>query len=1049
LATALIISVFQQLQMENHIVNSEMMHARNLLKMAAVHLETQYDSYLFYRDYLLNERKRDLESIIALTLAELANLNQKIVDKELSEDEAHRVAKDFVKRIRYANDTGYVWINSNEAPYARMIMHPTMPELDGQIMDSKTPLYNTALDGKQNLFQVFVDVCRDKGSGFVNYLWPKPTNSGLTERQPKISYVKLFKPWNWIIGTGLYIDDIERDSNLRIEAIIRELRTAFAKIKISKNSYLFIFNGRYDVLVHPSYSGKSLNDLAAPQAEKDLMDNLMAAAKTPDQHILYTWRKPPGDPEDGALKKMAYIHYFAPLDWYIVASVYQDELTAPLISLRWKILGIVSALLSLALIIASMLARNLSQPLQQLAEAAQKIKLSGISTVEIPVSGTSETQELGHCLNSVLSSIRDATTERDLLFEEIQTEEERHRTTLNSIADAVISTDISGNILQMNPMAEILTGWKNSQAAGRKLCDVYRIVNADTDAEDSNIVDKILKTQQVSQSAENLILVARDGLKRHIAESGTPIRSENGSVTGVVLVFRDVTEEFKNKQKLKDAEWKFYALFEHGPLGVAYNRMIYDDNDLPEDCYFIDANSHFQKLTGVDPRGKTLKKAFPNIEKGSFDWIGTFGAVARTGESTRFQQLLETNGRWYDCVVFQYKPDHFVIALFEITEQRKLEQQLRQAQKMDAIGELAGGIAHDFNNVLSGIIGAAELLVGEIEQNAKAAKYLGVIQDSSERASDLIRKLMAFSRQSNLVATPVDSHVAAREAVVLLEYSVDKKIKIKLNLIASQSMVIGDLAQLQNVFLNLGINASHVMPDGGLVTIDSRNIFLERNSAQAYSVESGYYIEFDIRDEGCGIRPEDLPKIFEPFFTTKATGKGTGLGLAAAFGIVKQHKGAIFAYSELGAGTVFHVLLPLTEKTRQKTINMPPPVHGQGCILMIDDEEMIRTTTSDILEQLGYEVLTAENGAAGFECFRTMHDKIDLVLLDMIMPVMNGRECFEMMKEFDPKVRVILASGFSKSGDLEQMQANGLSWIIQKPYSVSDLSVLIQKALQK
>lgn len=1048
LMTALCISFFQQYQMESQLLKSEMKHASNLLKMATLHIETQYESYIFYKNALANEKKLDLETMMNLAFQEIENFRRQAEEGLISEEVAKQKAIDYLKRFRFANKTGYFWVNSATAPSVTMLMHPTMPELEGPIVHNDTSLFNTTNGNTRNIFLAAIEACTDEGQGFISYLCPKPVDSGLSEKQQKQAFVKVFKPWNWLIGTGFYMDDLEKQSHRRIDAIVKELRHAFAKITIAKNSYLFIFNGKYEILVHPLYASGS-DHLQKRDTDDLIINALIPASIHPEQPIEYNWNKPFDTEKQLTYRKTAFVKYFAPFDWYIVASVYQDELIAPISLLRWKMLGIISILLVMVLIITSILAKNLSQPLYELALTAQKIESEGITAVQIPIKGSTEVRLLGNCLTSMLNSIQDVLQEKNELLNEIRSDEEKFRITLNSIADAVISTDTSGKILAMNPVAEHLTGWTFSEAKNKQLGEVYRVANSKARQQHLNPVKKILENEKSDHFFTDLILTAKGGQEYHISESGAPIRCECGQIRGVVLTFRNITERYLNQQRLKEAEWKFHALFEHGPLGVAYHQMIYDDNGQPFDYYFIDANSNYIQLTGVDPRGKTVREAFPGIENNPFDWISAFGEVVKTGKTKKFQQLLQSSGRWYDCVAFRYKPDHFVAAFFEITEQRKMEQQLVQAQKMDAIGQLAGGIAHDFNNVLGGILGAAELLAMEIGENENAGKYLNLIQNSSERAAELIGKLMAFGRQKNLASTAVNVHDAVREAIALLKYSIDKKISINVTLKAENSMVIGDLSQLQNVFLNLGINASHAMPDGGTLTIKSDLTTLDETIAKTYNLQPGTYIKFEIRDTGCGVKPEDLPRLFEPFFTTKALGKGTGLGLAAVFGIIKQHMGIITAYSEINVGTVFHLLLPLTDKKQTITRTTLPLAHGHGLILVIDDEPMIRTTAAAILKQLGYEVMVAENGLEGLKVFKEHKDKIDLVMLDMIMPIMNGRECYQKMQEIKPEVKVIMASGFSKEEDLQQLKTAGLTGFIHKPYGVAELSLLLEKTLKE
>jgi PAS domain S-box-containing protein len=388
----------------------------------------------------------------------------------------------------------------------------------------------------------------------------------------------------------------------------------------------------------------------------------------------------------------------------------------------------------------------------------------------------------------------------------------------------------------------------------------------------------------------------------------------------------------------------------------------------------------------------------------------------------------------------------------DISDQRRLEESFHQAQKMEAIGQLASGVAHDFNNMLGGIMGAAEMLGLCLPDDAKAKKFHLMILEAAGRAAGLTKKLLSFSRSSKQISTPVNVHDVIKEAIVLLENSIDPRIKFQVGLKATKSTVIGDPSQLQNVFLNLGINGSHAMPDGGTLFISSDITELDTLYCQysTFSIQPGKYLKLEIRDTGIGIESEYIGRIFEPFFTTKEQGKGTGLGLASVYGSIQQHGGAITVYSsKAGTGTTFHVLLPLadTESTRQ----LVPPIlqKGSGRVLVVDDEEVMRLTAKAILEELGYEVIVARDGQEGLQIYLEEHSAFDLVLLDMVMPVMNGRDCFEAMRKHNPNVLVVLSSGFSKEEDLREMKEHGLVGFVRKPYLSSTLSQTIHNALQQ
>ncbi|BHH86172.1 hypothetical protein LA52FAK_44610 [Desulforhopalus sp. 52FAK] len=378
----------------------------------------------------------------------------------------------------------------------------------------------------------------------------------------------------------------------------------------------------------------------------------------------------------------------------------------------------------------------------------------------------------------------------------------------------------------------------------------------------------------------------------------------------------------------------------------------------------------------------------------------------------------------------------------------KLEVQLEQAKRLEAIGTLAGGVAHDFNNMLGGIIGAAELLSTRLSNDAKAERYYRIIIESAGRAADLTEQLLTFSRTGPKTSTPIDVHEVINATLVLARNTIDKRIELKTTFTDEESTIIGDSSQLQNVFLNLCINSAHSMPEGGQITICSKVLELDEIycTLSSFALEPGQYLEIEVRDSGKGIDPQYLPMIFDPFFTTKKQGEGTGLGLASVYGTIQQHNGAISVYSEVNVGTAFHLLLPLTSVDAVPIQTTQVLTKGSGRILVVDDEEVMRITAKAVLEDLGYEVILAKNGQQAVDTFK--HQKgIDLVLLDMVMPVMNGRDCFYKLQEINPQVRVVLSSGFTREEDLKEMRQSGLKGFIRKPYRSVNLSQVIHDVL--
>ncbi len=508
----------------------------------------------------------------------------------------------------------------------------------------------------------------------------------------------------------------------------------------------------------------------------------------------------------------------------------------------------------------------------------------------------------------------------------LRASEEYLAVTLDSIGDAVISTDAQGCIKRFNRVAQELTGCPQMEAQDKPLKDTLVFLHPETRAPVESLVDQVQRAGQAITTAQPVLLVARDGSERLIASSAAPIREEQqAAALGVVLVFRDVTR------------------------------------------------------------------------------------------------------------------------------QQQVESQLLQSQKMESIGALAGGVAHDFNNMLGGITSAAELLGMELAEQAEARQYVDLILRTTGRAAELTRKLLAFSRKGKVVAVPLDLHHCIGDACALLERSIDRRIKLVRELQAQFTTVLGDASQLQNIVLNLGLNARDAMPDGGTLTISTRNTQLDQTycGASPFKIQPGLYLEISVRDTGIGMAPEVQRRLFEPFFTTKPTGRGTGLGLAAVYGAVRDHNGAITVYSEPGHGAVFHVYFPVADAAPVARPAREELVLGFGTVLVVDDEDVIRQTATTMLEALGYQVLTATNGREGLEQYRRHLGEINVVLLDMVMPEMNGQACFREIRRLDPHARIIICSGFTRDADITQLFSEGLAGYLQKPYRRVDLSREVGRVLKQ
>lgn len=391
-----------------------------------------------------------------------------------------------------------------------------------------------------------------------------------------------------------------------------------------------------------------------------------------------------------------------------------------------------------------------------------------------------------------------------------------------------------------------------------------------------------------------------------------------------------------------------------------------------------------------------------------------------------------------------------VLICHDITERESMRAMLAHSQKMEAIGQLAGGVAHDFNNLLAGISGFAEILSIQLQDDEQKLAHTQKILNAAGRAKDLTRQLLSFARKGKVISTALNCHEALLSSIALLERSLDKRINLKTQLTAEQSTILGDPVQLENLFLNLGINSADAMEKGGTLTFSTANVVIDDSIICEFgeTIEPGKYLTVSVKDTGSGIDPESRQHIFEPFYTTKKSGKGTGLGLSAVFGAIKEHSGKLQLFSEPGTGTEFKLYFPLTEKNMVQTSDNTPLERGSGSILLIDDESLVLSSATALLNELGYTTFSAKGGQDGIDIYTKHHENIDLVILDMIMPEMDGSSCFAALKEINPLVKVIISSGFASPTRVKEVEKLGAKAFLQKPYSASSLSNAVSKLIR-
>jgi two-component system cell cycle sensor histidine kinase/response regulator CckA len=388
-----------------------------------------------------------------------------------------------------------------------------------------------------------------------------------------------------------------------------------------------------------------------------------------------------------------------------------------------------------------------------------------------------------------------------------------------------------------------------------------------------------------------------------------------------------------------------------------------------------------------------------------------------------------------------------IIILSDVTEQKQIEAKLQQAQKMEAIGTLAGGIAHDFNNLLMGIQGRASLMLSD--SYVKHPYYQGLkdIEKLVQRGARLTKQLLAYAKKGRYEVKPINLNRSIKETSETFGRT-KKEITTHLDLAEDLYIIEADQGQIEQVLLNLCVNASHAMPGGGDIFLKTMNLTHKDMKPKLYNPRPGKYVLLSVTDTGIGMDEETMKRIFDPFFTTRGMGRGTGLGLASVYGIVKGHNGYIEVDSKKEQGTTFRLYLPATGKKVSKDVKtVKQALKRTEMVLLVDDEEMIREVGRELLESIGCRVLTAGDGKEAIGIYEKNHDTVDMVILDMIMPNMSGGEVYDRLKQIDPDIKVLLLSGYSIEGQAREILARGCNGFIQKPFRVEELSEKMEEIL--
>ena len=673
-------------------------------------------------------------------------------------------------------------------------------------------------------------------------------------------------------------------------------------------------------------------------------------------------------------------------------------------------------------------------------------RIKGISPVEL-------LESLKHVTNDMIQNVSRQIADRKKAEEEARESERLISTLMKNLPGMVYRcrNDRNWTMTFVSDGCVSLTGYSPRDLVNNRKISFNDLIHPD----DREMVREQVNKAVFQHSPYQFQYRIEDavGDEKWVWEQGIGVYSDEGELQALEGFINDITERKTAEVMVKASEAKYRALVNNIQDGV----FIIQDRKL------VFVNEALARMMGYSVEEMTGLEFLPLIAPEYRQLTDDNYRRRQAGESVENEyefEILHKDGSIRIMVnmnigIFIFRGKTASLGTIkDITEKKrteqdrqKLENQLQQAHKMEAIGTLAGGVAHDFNNLLMGILGNATLTLMNLESSHPGYDRMKNIEKYVQSGAELTRQLLGFARGGKFEVKPTNLNELIQRSSDMFGRT-KKEISIILSLQKDVWSVDVDRGQIEQVLLNLYVNAWQAMPAGGNLYLQTANETLDNSYIQAFSVIPGNYVKFSITDTGVGMDSDTQKRVFEPFFTTKEKGRGTGLGLASAYGIIKNHGGFITVYSEKGKGTSFSIYLPESKKPAciEKDF-CKPVVKGSGTILLVDDEQMILDVGGQMLEKLGYQVLTAPNGKDAIQLFERHKESIVLVILDMIMPVLGGSETFDILKSMHPDLKVLLSSGYAVDGKASDILKRGCNGFIQKPFNLEQLSRKTSEAL--
>ena len=880
-------------------------------------------------------------------------------------------------------------------------------------------------------------------------MWTKPNQTG--KSFPKIAFIKYFDPIQGFIGTGEYLDNMEQD-------IQGEVLKQIGNIRYGDDGYIFVVGFRGVTLmngVQTELIGRDMWEMTDPYGVKVIQEERRAVENPNGDFIHYHWRKP----STGEIApKISFVKAYRPWEWIIGAGVYVDEVEKQTAELERKnrddafgkmvmMALILTSIFLFVLLISSFMSRRFSDEFGLLVDFFKRMEDEGrpINTDELSLK---EMKKLGDSANSMLAT-------REKAGEALRESERKWRNILIETPQIGVSLNSQAAVVFCNKRFLELTGWRNEEVLGRNWFDLF--VPREVRAEVRGVFDSVMRSRDTLglSNYENEILT-KSGERLSIAWSNVLTKDSDGTVIDVTCLGIDLTERKRAEDALRESESKFKNFSEQSLVGIY----------LIQDGVFQYVNPRFAEIFGysveecrnmsfrqlvypedldqvVEKVGKRIAGEIESMRYG-FRGVKKSGEVIHVeifGSSMEYRGRTAATGTMLDTTARMQAE----------AEREKLQAQLIQAQKMQSIGRLAGGVAHDFNNMLGVILGHTELAIEQVKPDEPLFSDLREIQSAAQRSADLTRKLLAFARKQTISPKVLDLNETVEGMLKMLRRLIGEDVELSWLPEGRLWTVNMDPSQVDQILANLCVNARDAVGKFGKITIGTANTRLdETNCADCPGLMPGEYVQLSISDNGCGMDRKALSQLFEPFFTTKKLGEGTGLGLATVYGIVRQNNGHIDVHSEPGEGTTFKIFLPryvdqgekMARKEESRSVR-----GGHETILIVEDEEAMLNMAKTMLERLGYRALAAGTPGEALKLANEHASEIDLVITDVVMPEMNGKELVERLSSLYPNMRSLFTSGYTADVIGHHGVLNEGVHFIQKPFSRKDLASKVREVL--